>query len=133
MEIQYSNCPCGRIKIYNDCCGAIHNNTMFAITAEDLMRSRYSAFVKANGAYLNKSHHASTRPSNKEGLEIESWAKRVSWVKLEVLNLTKGLMNDKIGTVEFKAYFIENGKIGVIHENSFFEKENDVWMYKSAL
>ena len=67
---------------------------------------RYSAFVFANIDYLQKSHHSSTRPSKKEKREIESWAKSVNWLKLEVLNSTKT-------TVEFKAYFMENGSINI--------------------
>ena len=86
MENKDSNCPCGKLKFYNNCCGAIHNNNSSATTAEDLMRSRYVAFVKGNGTYLNKSHHSSTCPSIKEGEEIEKWAKSVSWIKLDVLN-----------------------------------------------
>jgi SEC-C motif-containing protein len=131
VKIQDLDCPCGRVYDYTDCCGAIiHNKNKEAITAEDLMRSRYASFVKGNGGYLNKSHHSSTRPSTKEGQEIENWAKSVCWIKLEVLDSMNGLLNNKTGTVEFKAYFIENEKVEMIHENSFFEKENGVWMYK---
>lgn len=133
MEKEVSICPCGRIKSYNDCCGAIHNNNKLAITAEDLMRSRYSAFVNGNGFYLNKSHHSLTRPTKKEGQEVETWSKSVTWIELEVLSSTKGLEKDTSGTVEFNAFYLENGKVEVIYENSFFEKENGIWMYKSAL
>ena len=50
------DCPCGRNKSYQDCCGLIHKSLKEAETAEDLMRSRYTAFVKGNGQYLQKSH-----------------------------------------------------------------------------
>ncbi|MDO6600756.1 YchJ family metal-binding protein, partial [Tenacibaculum sp. 1_MG-2023] len=33
----------------------------------------------------------------------------------------------------FKAYFYENGSLNVIHENSHFVKENNFWVYKSAI
>lgn len=127
-----SNCPCGRYHNYGDCCGAIHNDMKNALTAEDLMRSRYSAFTMANGDYLQKSHHTQTQPTAKEAKEIETWAKSVNWIKLDVLNTTKGSENDSSGTVEFKAYFYEEGKVSIIHENSFFEKENGFWKYKNA-
>ena len=90
------------------------------------MRSRYSAFVLANVDYLQKSHHNSSRPSKLEKREILTWTKSVEWIKLEVLNNTKN-------TVEFKAYFRENGSLNFIHENSLFVKENGHWVYKSAL
>lgn len=115
-------CPCNTVKDYKDCCQKAHQNINSVVTAEQLMRSRYSAFVVANIEYLQKSHHTSTRPSKKEKKEIEKWTKSVKWLKLEVLNSTEN-------TVEFKAYFMENGVINVIHENSNFCKENGYWVY----
>jgi len=58
-------------------------------TAEQLMRSRYSAFVLGNVEYLQKSHHSSKRPSHKEAREIKEWATSVNWIKLEVLRTVK--------------------------------------------
>ncbi len=121
-------CPCGRPKTYTDCCGQIHQNQAKAITAEDLMRSRYTAFVLANGDYLMHSHHSSTRPISEKN-EIVRWAKSVKWIKLEVLNTTQGSSNDNEGTVEFKAYFKEGFVTTYIHENSYFTKENGNWVY----
>ena len=58
-------------------------------TAQQLMRSRYSAFVLANGDYLMETHHSSTRPI-KEKKAIVKWAKSVQWIKLEIVETTKG-------------------------------------------
>ncbi|HEX8865525.1 MAG TPA: SEC-C metal-binding domain-containing protein, partial [Lentzea sp.] len=38
-------CPCGTGQSYVDCCGALHSGARTAATAEQLMRSRYSAFA----------------------------------------------------------------------------------------
>ncbi|KJD36834.1 Sec-C motif domain protein [Tamlana sedimentorum] len=122
------NCYCGQPKTYANCCEQAHKNIEKAETAEQLMRSRYSAFVTANGDYLMQSHHASTRPI-KEKKAIVKWAKSVEWIKLDVLETTKGTENDTEGTVTFKAYFYENGKVDVIHEKSAFVKENNKWYY----
>ncbi|MCL4157034.1 UNVERIFIED_CONTAM: hypothetical protein GTU68_053260 [Idotea baltica] len=92
------------------------------------MRSRYSAFVLANGDYLMDSHHASTRPT-KEKKAIVKWAKSVEWIKLEVLETTKGKETDNEGIVTFKAYFYEKGKVDIIYEKSAFVKENGNWFY----
>lgn len=119
-------CPCSSNKEYSYCCELAHKNIKNVTTAEQLMRSRYSAFVLANIDYLQKSHYSVTRPSIQEKLEILNWTKSVEWIKLEILNTTKN-------TVEFKAYFKENGTLNVIHENSFFVKENNCWVYKNAL
>jgi len=118
-------CPCNSSKSYIDCCKKAHQNIHTVNTAEELMRSRYTAFVLADIEYLQKSHHTATRPSKREKKEILNWTKSVEWVRLEIINTTKN-------TVEFKAYFMECGKLEVIHENSFFCKENTHWVYKNA-
>jgi len=92
------------------------------------MRSRYSAFVLANGDYLMKSHHSSTRQL-KDKKPMVRWATSVKWIRLEVLNITNGSESDEEGTVEFKALFFENHYLDIIHENSQFIKENDQWVY----
>lgn len=122
------SCPCGRAFSYQNCCALAHTNPAFIKTAEDLMRSRYSAFTLANGPYLIETHHTETR-INVDEKEIVDWAKSVQWVKLEILNSSQGQENDETGTVEFKAYFKEKGKLRFIHENSLFNREYGVWKY----
>ncbi len=119
------NCPCNPNKLYEDCCKKAHKNINDVNSAEQLMRSRYSAFVLADIKYLKKSHHNSTQLSKKEYQELENWTKSIKWVKLEILNFKENL-------VEFKAHFIENGNLNIIHENSFFCKENNYWVYLKA-
>lgn len=125
-------CPCNPNIEYKLCCGRIHNDIHMANTAEELMRSRYSAFALANIDYLQKSHHSKKRPSKREKKEILAWTKSVTWVKLDVLASTEGKLSDSNGTVEFKAFFIENGNLEFIHENSKFYKENNHWVYFDA-
>ncbi|MDL5513405.1 YchJ family metal-binding protein [Arenibacter sp. M-2] len=122
------NCPCGTHKSYVNCCELAHKDLRAVRTAEQLMRSRYSAFVLGNGNYLMDSHHSSSRPI-KEKKSIEAWAKSVSWIRLEILDKEKGGIYDQKGTVTFNAYFFENGKVEVIYEKSDFVKENGLWMY----
>lgn len=121
------NCPCGRNKDYNDCCANPHQDLKNALTAEDLMRSRYTAFTKANGDYLMLSHHSITRPENSN--EIVTWARSVKWLRLEILSSTGGGEDDSEGTVTFKAHFKEKGKKRFIHEDSKFVRESGNWMY----
>lgn len=121
-------CYCGRKKSYEDCCGLIHNNIELAATSEDLMRSRYSAFVLNNGDYLLQSQHSTTRP-NDEIDEIVAWSKSVEWLGLEVIRTKKGKSDHEEGVVWFKAYFKEDGKRSMINERSRFVKENGHWVY----
>jgi SEC-C motif-containing protein len=121
-------CPCDDNTLYKDCCYKAHDVIENVITAEQLMRSRYSAFVLGNIEYLMKSHHSTTRPEA-EKEEILKWAKAVDWIRLEVLSCSNGLENDPEGTVEFKAYFKENSIVSVIHEDSKFIREHNYWVY----
>lgn len=121
-------CPCGIEKTYEMCCYRGHTSIDVIETAEELMRSRYSAFVMADIDYLMKSHHSTTCPIDEKD-EILKWTKSVEWLRLEVLNSTKGVKDDIEGAVEFKAYFKENGIVSVIHENSKFLKEHNHWVY----
>ena len=124
-------CPCGRKKQLTECCLPLIKEKKIALTAEDLMRSRYTAYTLAEIDYIMKTHHSSSRPLS-EYMEIKKWAKRVKWLKLEVLNTKDGLENDEEGFVEFKAHFKELFKKKVIHENSYFVKENGEWFYVSG-
>ncbi len=121
-------CYCGNKKTYTECCEVFHLNKGNTETAQQLMRSRYSAFVLANGDYLMQTHHCVTRPIKDKKATVK-WAESVEWIKLEVLETINGLENDKEGTVTFNAYFYENGNIEVIHEKSAFVKENNLWFF----
>lgn len=122
-------CPCDNSKLYANCCQLVHHNHAAAKTAETLMRSRYSAFALGNGKYLQLSHALATRPTPTEGIETEKWSKSVQWIELKVHNTAQGKASDTKGTVEFTAFFLDNGKMSTIHENSYFEKKNDKWYY----
>lgn len=123
-------CPCGTRKKYQSCCQIAHNNIQNASTAESLMRSRYSAFVKADIDYLLKSWSFKTRNNSKKfKKDLLEWTISVEWIKLDIINIIKGSKSDTTGNVSFKAFYYENGKLECITENSFFEKENGHWVY----
>lgn len=126
-------CPCGKNQnIYKDCCERIHLDIHQARTAEELMRSRYSAFALCNGDFLLKSHSKEFRNPDTMQNTIR-WARSVAWNHLEIITKTNGNENDIEGTVEFKAYFKEKNKLKYIHENSLFVKENNHWVYYNGL
>jgi len=124
-------CYCGNSLTYDECCGAIHNGTREAKTAEELMRSRYTAFVLADIDYILKTYASETRPTeDREG--ILNWAKSVKWIRLEVLNTKLGNETDEEGFVEFKVHYFENRLNETIHEKSYFVKEEGSWVYVSG-
>lgn len=125
-------CPCGSSLAYSACCEPIISGKKDATTAQELMRSRYTAFTHANIDYLMRSHSVKTRPT-KERKGIEKWAKSVNWIGLTIVQTQAGEVSDEIGYVEFKALYIENGKPQQIHEKSLFQRENGKWVYVSGV
>lgn len=118
-----SSCYCGQPQAYLDCCGRFITGGMPAPTAELLMRSRYSAFVVADEAYLLASWHADTRPSRVRFDPAQRW------LGLSIKNTVAGTEHDATGTVEFVARFKIDGKGHRLHEVSRFEKIAERWYY----
>lgn len=122
------NCFCGKVLNYKDCCGALHSGMRVAQTAEELMRSRYSAFALADVDYILRTYAPETRPSS-ERSEIKQWAASVMWLGLQVLSTQKGKFGDQEGRVKFKALYSEAGKVHEMIEDSFFRFEKEQWFY----
>ncbi|WP_236789406.1 YchJ family protein [Amycolatopsis sp. GM8] len=116
-------CPCGTGETYGDCCGPLHRGERAAATAEQLMRSRFSAFAVGDTEYLLATWHRSTRPA---GVDLDP-AQR--WTRLDVLATTGGSPFHETGTVEFRAHYRQDGKPGSMHENSAFTREGGRWLY----
>lgn len=121
-------CPCGSGSTYKTCCKPLHLGLLKAKTAEQLMRSRYTAFAFAQAEYLVNTHHVSTRKSVSKS-SILDWAKSTKWTKLEIVSTKNGLETDLAGVVEFKAYYFCQGKAEIHHETSNFIKDNETWFY----
>jgi len=118
------NCICGLEKSYDECCGAIIDAKKIASSPEELMRSRYSAYVKTNAEYLIESSAKENR-CDEDIKFIEEFANSVTWLKLDVLKA-------KNNQVEFKAYYRDGNDIKVLHENSTFIQEDGIWFYKDG-
>lgn len=117
-------CPCGSGKSYNQCCRLYHDGKA-APTAESLMRSRYTAYVLRNGAYLHRSWHPTTRPNKKSLLQLTP----TDWQGLTVVRTEQGSEQDTNGIVEFIAHYQEAGIAQQLHETSRFVREAGKWYY----
>lgn len=121
-------CPCGSNLEFNACCGAIISGDKIASTAEQLMRSRYSAYTLANIDYIIVTMRGNAA-ENFDPVNAKQWAISVKWIGLKVINTKQGLTEDDIGWVEFKARYKENGKMQLIHELSEFHRIDGLWYY----
>ncbi len=106
------SCFCGETKDFKDCCGRYISGQEKAGSALALMRSRYSAFVIEDMAYIQKTM---LEPLSKDGL-------KPSFIKLEIINAS-------FDQVEFKAFYIHGEKIGILHELSNFKLQKGQWIY----
>ena len=82
------NCYCCAGKPFQNCCEPYLTNQKIVSSAEDLMRSRYSAFAIHHADYLITTTHISTR-KNHDKRDILEWATNNEWLKLEVLKTTE--------------------------------------------
>ncbi|TNF68652.1 MAG: YchJ family protein [Gammaproteobacteria bacterium] len=121
-------CPCKSKLNYDQCCKIAHDNHQSVQTAEQLMRSRYSAYVLKLVDYIVETTHPQKRSKNLY-LEIAQWAEKPKWLNLEIMSKRFGQANDKVGFVEFKALYLLDGKEQFMHENSKFKKFSNKWYY----
>ena len=117
-------CPCGSDKNYQDCCQLFHLKNQTPSTPEQLMRSRYSAFVMKEFQYLMDTH--AEEYSEARNIETLSKPPHPHWVALNVLDSSE---NQNIGTVTFIAWYKIDDRLDAIHEKSNFEKRNGHWYY----
>lgn len=111
-------CPCASGARYDLCCGRLHRGEARAASAEELMRSRYAAYVRGDADHLVATWHPRTRPA-------DVTPPALAWTGLEVLATAGGGPDDATGVVEFVAHH-EHGRL---HELSRFERRAGRWLY----
>jgi len=119
-----SKCPCSSGLKYSKCCGQYLKQGRVPLTAESLMRSRYTAYVLKDETYLLSCWHTTTRP-----LQLDLEKDITDWLNLEILMCEAGKEYDNNGKVEFIATFKRENTRQQIHEVSRFVKENERWFY----
>jgi len=121
------DCPCGKGKLAT-CCGRFLSGAALAKTAEQLMRSRYSAFTLGDEDYLRATWHPDTLPA-----ETLTGEPGVKWLGLDVLK-HQHIKDSDEATVEFIARFKVGGRAHRLHEVSSFVRQADTagqrrWYY----
>ncbi|MGL5866011.1 MAG: YchJ family protein [Dermatophilaceae bacterium] len=130
LLVDDTSCPCGGAPegaLLGTCCGPVVRGEQHPATAEQLMRSRYTAYAVADGHHLYRTWHPRTRP---DIVEPEVW---VHWVGLDIAEVVDGGANDETGVIEFRAHW-ESGEgvtrqHGELHERSRFERRAGRWFY----
>jgi len=134
-----AECPCGG-GAYASCCGPLISGEQGAVTAEQLMRSRYSAFAlgardPAAIEHLLRTHPEPGQTAAARRKSLQESCRHIQWINLEVLDYNSGGLQDQHGTVTFKARWRDqNQREGVLRECSRFGRgEAGEWLYLEAL
>ncbi len=117
-------CPCGSTKNFSECCGPIIDGEP-AATAEALMRSRYSAFVRRQLDHIERTHAPEIRDDFNRA-EAERMAEECEWQGLEIRSATE---TGDTALVDFLIRFRRDHKDMIQTELSSFRRENGKWLY----
>jgi len=122
------SCPCGNSLSLDECCGRFISGGELPETAEQLMRSRYSAYTIQNIDYILSTHQEN--PDDQVDREsTEKWAAESEWVGLEVVESVAGGAGDDEGIVEFIARYRLQGTDAAHHERARFGRADGRWQY----
>lgn len=121
-------CPCGSKTPYKNCCDVYHSTSAMPDTAEQLMRSRYSAYALKLVDYLEETTHRDKLKSSYRR-KLVGTILDIQWTNLEIIKTSAGGTDDKAGKVAFEASYIENGVEGLMREHSRFRKLSGRWYY----
>ena len=119
-------CPCGHGQ-YASCCRPLHLGQLHASSAEQLMRSRYSAFAKQQIDYVLHTT-AIGQQAALDKVAIRDWSQANQWLKLEVVQAQEKLDKNH-AQVEFKAHYHDGQQAQVHHEISHFVKFEQRWYF----
>lgn len=120
-------CPCCSGKDYQACCKPIHDGDP-APSPEALMRSRFSAHAMALLDYILESWAASER-SNIDHAGLKHWLNSATFGLLSVLEAKQ---EGSHGTVEFVAWYQQDGQLHALHDRSHFIQEQGRWRYLNS-
>lgn len=124
-------CPCGSALAYEACCQAIIKGQRSAETAEQLMRSRYSAYVMKEIDYLRTSLHPDHRADFNEK-NTRTWAEGAEWHNLEIIETIGGGPDDSEGKIAFSVSYAEQGSKKDYRELALFRKHDGAWYLVSG-
>lgn len=151
---QLRHCDCGSARAYHECCQPWHDTASStrssAPSAEQLMRSRYSAYRQKLIAYIANTYHPSVRAQNSTAA-IAEFAADAHFCHLSVTAISESLLlndhselssallplphaalpADSLGWawVQFTVTFIMDDRLQQLHERSRFVKTANGWFY----
>ena len=136
IEATATVCPCGgaapgraptaKAPLFAQCCGRYLSGAAHAPNALELMRSRYTAYVLGDTAYLRATWDPATCPRD---LDVDPAAPDApNWLGLQIKR--HEVLDSTHERVEFVARFKQGGRGHRLHELSRFTRSDDGrWRY----
>lgn len=90
------------------------------------MRSRFDAFRDGDVVWLLASWHPTTRPATLDLTDNPTWR------GLQIVDTVAGGTGDDTGVVEFRATYLTDSGVQVLHERSRFVRDHGRWHYLAA-
>lgn len=118
-------CPCKSQKDYANCCQQYIEYKTHPSNAEQLMRSRYSAYSVNAAEYIFRTY-ASIQRQDHSIEDINQWSVENKWVNLII---HQSILENKEPTVEFSAFYVHKNKLYEMREISTFIEEDNQWYY----
>ncbi len=117
-------CPCGTGKTLAACCWPIIRQERKPATAEELMRSRFTAHVARDWAHLHRTYlETSKEPYVAKGDEMAQ-----NWTRLVIHAHEPGIRPDT-AYVDFTAYYKEGDAEKSLQERAEFRRDEGSWIY----
>ncbi len=121
-----SECPCCSQLTYDQCCGPYLAHEAIPATPEALMRSRYTAFTRADIGYIKGTMRGRVLKQFDEK-HVTQWAQTATWQGLEILDAPE--VEGQKGYVSFVAKYLDGHEPQSLYERSEFKKEGNRWYY----
>lgn len=133
VAVSSFSCYCGSGETFQLCCEPLICGQAVALSPQQLMRSRYSAYCHHQNnpqcySYILQTYHSRAR-SEHNLADIAEFAKAVRFVGLRIIEDVRLSAQQ----VHFIASYLVGDKLELLDEISDFELENGLWTYSSGV
>ena len=121
-------CFCGSNGDFTSCCQPFINKEEPVKTAEQLMRSRFSAYALGNAQYIYDTYAKSSQAAQSVK-DIDDWSHSCIWIALKIYPTENSVSHVNKATeqfVEFSAFYITDNTLCELREKSRFILEENI-------
>jgi SEC-C motif-containing protein len=124
-----SPCPCGSGKTFAECCEPIIKRQRVAETAEQVMRSRFTAHVIGAEEHLHRTYVPTVKTPYVAEAET---GEPMQWTRL-VIHSHEPEVRPGMSYVDFTAYYREGDAEKAMHEKSEFLHQEGEWLFNRPI